>query len=916
MQIKTLNLSFNAIKNGFMSIYPKTMIGRLALISILPPMFCMLALGLFVAFQQTQTATETAKTEATLIITGLASSILNPLVESNYVGIDQIVNQVASTTTTVDRILVVNVRGLALVDAHKNSVNGEWQLTHGQAITTPEQPVAKQVLIDEHIVNWMPLTAGSQIGWVETELSLEQIHQSQQLIIKQTATVLFIASLLSIFFVLLIARKPKERIASIIKFIDDLPKAHGEQMTFDPAGSEELRGMVSSINVASTNLYNNTQQLKILHALIEASADPFYIADAGQSFRLTFVNDAASQHFGYAKDILLTTNIQDYDLELDEQKIKDLFVVIKEQKHITFTSKHRNTLGEIIPVKITANYIKIANQELVGGYFRDLRADIEAEQQLLSALEGAEQAAKSKGAFLTNMSHEIRTPMNGILGLTELALHQDLSPKLSDYLQKIYSSGKSLLLILNDILDFSKLEASGMHIENQVFCLNDVLRNLRDLFSISVEVKQLKLSFDIDTATPVYLLGDALRLTQILANLISNAVKFTNQGTITFKVELKALKNTKALIAFSVKDTGLGINTSDLAKLFQPFSQVDSSMTRRFGGTGLGLAISQSLLKLMDSELKVISQPSVGSQFSFEVLLGVSSINMVKEQKILDESALKADNSILKVSEVNHNEVNFQGIFILVVEDNSINQKVVSEFLKLSGLSVVIADNGQIAVEKLQQQAFDAVLMDIQMPVMDGLEATRHIRLQPAFAQLPIIALTAGVTIEEQSSYTAAGMNEFLPKPINSEALINVLSRTIRASKFSKTSLFELLSLPDDKDWTDLAEALPGFDLENIKFIVGGQREVLLSFLQEFYTESNGESLVVADLLSQGDTQAAQRIVHTLKGVSGSLGAMKLHIACDEFSNQLKLQCFEPATLEHWQAVFEQTMSSIKALNT
>ena len=899
-----------------MSIYPKTMIGRLALISISPPMFCMLALGLFVAFQQTQTATETAKTEATLITTGLASSILNPLVESNYVGIDQIVNQVASTTTTVDRILVVNVRGLALVDAHKNSVNGEWKLTHGQAITTPEQTVAKQVVIDEHIVNWMPLTAGSQIGWVETELSLEQIHQSQQLIIKQTAAVLFMASLLSIIFVLLIARKPKQRIASIIKFIDDLPKAHGEQMTFDPAGSEELRGMISSINVASTSLYNNTQQLKILHALIEASADPFYIADAEQSFRLTFVNDAASLHFGYAKDILLTTNIQDYDLELDEQKIKDIFVIIKEQKHITFTSKHRNALGEIIPVKITANYINIANQELVGGYFRDLRADIEAEQQLISALEGAEQAAKSKGAFLTNMSHEIRTPMNGILGLTELALHQDLSPKLSDYLQKIYSSGKSLLLILNDILDFSKLEASGMHIENQVFCLNDVLHNLRDLFSISAEVKQLKLSFDIDTATPVYLVGDALRLTQILANLISNAIKFTNQGTITFKVELKALENTKALIAFSVKDTGLGINTADLAKLFQPFSQVDSSMTRRFGGTGLGLAISQSLLKLMDSELNVISQPSLGSQFSFEVLLGVSSINMGKEQKILDESALYADNSILKVSEVNHNEVNFQGISILVAEDNSINQKVVSELLKLSGMSVVIADNGQIALEKLQQQAFDAVLMDIQMPVMDGLEATRQIRLQPAFAQLPIIALTAGVTIEEQASYKAAGMNDFLPKPINSEALINVLNRTISASQLSKTSLSEPLSLPDDKDWTDLAEALPGFDLENIKFIVGGQREVLLSFLQEFYTESKGESLVVADLLRQGDNQAAQRIVHTLKGVSGSLGAMQLHTACDEFSNQLKLQCFEPATLEHWQAVFEQTMSSIKALNT
>ncbi len=898
-----------------MTIFPKTMIGRLAIISISPPLLCLLALGLYVAFEQTQTATDTAKNEAVLITSGLSSSILNPLVESNYVAIDQVVNQVASTTTHVDRILVVNARGLAIVDAHKNQLNGEWQLTHGQTVTIPEQAVAKQVLLNDHIVNWLPLTAGSSIGWVETEYALEQIYEAQQLVIRQTALVLFMASLLSIFFVLITAQKPKRRIAELVNFIDNFPKSNGEQITFS-GGSEELRSMVNSVNTASTSLYNNTQQLKILQALIEASADPFYIVDAEQSFRLTFVNDAASQHFGYAKDILLTTHIQDYDLELDEQKIKDLFVIIKKQKNITFTSKHRNVLGEIVPVKINANYINISNQKLVGGYFRDLRADIEAEQQLLTALEGAEQAAKSKGAFLTNMSHEIRTPMNGILGLTELALHQELSPKLSDYLQKIYSSGKSLLLILNDILDFSKLEASGMHIENQIFCLNDVLRNLRDLFSISAEVKQLKLIFDIDTAAPLYLIGDALRLTQILANLISNAIKFTNQGTITIKIELKVLDNIKALIAFSVKDTGLGIDADDLARLFQPFSQVDSSMTRRFGGTGLGLAISQSLLKLMDSELTVISQPSLGSQFSFEVLLGVSSINIGKEQKILDESALNAENFILNDSELNHNEVNFQGISILVVEDNNINQKVVSELLKLSGMSVVIADNGQIALEKLQQQAFDAVLMDIQMPVMDGLEATRQIRLQPAFAKLPIIALTAGVTIEEQASYMAAGMNDFLPKPINSEALINVLSRTIRASQFSKTSLSEPLSLPDDKDWTDLAEALPGFDLENIKFIVGGQREVLLSFLQEFYTESKGESLVVADLLRQGDTQAAKRVVHTLKGVSGSLGAMQLHTACDEFSHQLKLQCFESATLEHWQSVFEQTMSSIKALNT
>jgi len=876
----------------------------------------MFSLGFIVANEQTKTSTEAAYKEASLITTGLASGVLSAMIESNYAGIDQIVAQVAKTSTNIDRIVVVNARGIAIVDAKKNLATSELQLVHGFTIAVPEQPVAKVSLDHDHIINWMPLMAGSQVGWVMTELSLQQIHQAIRNVMVQTVISVLISIAISTFIVLFALQGPRRRISTFINFIANLPKAQGEQLPINKADTEDLKRMVQLVNEASASLYQNTQQLKILQALIETSADPFFVVDVEQDFKFSFVNDAASKHYGYAKNTLLTTRIQDHYVDGYAHHINELYQINKQQQHVTYSMSHRNAKGEIIPVKVMANYLSFAGRELIGGYFRDIREDLATEQQLLTALEKAQQAAISKGAFLTNMSHEIRTPMNGILGLTELALYQDLSPTLSDYLQKIYSSGKSLLLILNDILDFSKLEAAGMHIENRVFNLNEIIINLKNLFVISAEAKQLSLIFDVDAAVPVYLVGDALRLTQILANLISNAIKFTHLGTITLKLELKALKHNQALLAFSVKDTGIGIDAEDLTKLFMPFSQVDSSMTRRFGGTGLGLAISQSLLQLMAAELKVISQPGLGTKFSFEVLLDISTVNIGHEQSLIDEAILKSECPIIKPAESGVNEPTIAGISLLVVEDNTINQKIITELLKLSGIKVVIAENGQIALDKLQQQTFAAVLMDIQMPVMDGLEASRQIRLQPAFANLPIIALTAGVTLEEQETYKAAGMNDFLPKPFDLKRLTETIKRNLKVNQAVELLVPESLLAESDKQWTALEQALPGFDLENIKIIVSGQPELLKSFLQEFYSDAKDDSSAIAKMLNLGDTQGAQRLVHTLKGLSGSLGAMQLYDASEAFNNQLKQQHLEAGHLEHWQAIFAQTMASIKALTT
>lgn len=364
--------------------------------------------------------------------------------------------------------------------------------------------------------------------------------------------------------------------------------------------------------------------------------------------------------------------------------------------------------------------------------------------------------------------------MNGIIGLSQLALNRDTSPEVRDYLDKISSSSQSLLGILNDILDFSKLEAGRMSVENAQFDLDQVLDNIRNLFEERAEAKQLEFSIDVAEGTPRDLVGDAMRIQQILSNLIGNAIKFTAQGRVVLNVSIRQRDPAQVWMSFAVTDTGIGLSEEDKSKLFQPFSQVDGSITRKFGGTGLGLAISKNLLGLMGSQFTVESQPGKGSTFSFDVQLGIATTGKMREVRVRNkhEAGQLARN-------LQNSASSLKGARILVAEDNAINQQVVKEFLKLSGMEVEIARNGLEALTLLEQQEFDAVLMDVHMPVMGGFEATQKIRQNPKHANLPVIALTAGVTEEEREDTQASGMNDFVAKPVNPEALIATLTRWV-----------------------------------------------------------------------------------------------------------------------------------------
>ena len=482
------------------------------------------------------------------------------------------------------------------------------------------------------------------------------------------------------------------------------------------------------------------------------------------------------------------------------------------------------------------------------------------EQELIAARDAAQVSARAKSEFLANMSHEIRTPMNGIIGLTQLALVQPLSPKVHDYLEKVNISSISLMGILNDILDYSKIEAGLLTVENQAFNLDNLLGNLRHLFVQQADEKFLALDIEVAADVPRQLVTDRLRLQQILANLLGNAIKFTDQGRVVLSVIFKGMENSRAKLCFSVLDSGIGMNEAAVANLFQAFTQADATISRRFGGTGLGLAISRRLLNLLGSEFVVKSTPGQGSVFSFELYLDLdqSPVNAVTTPPIKTSWAMKPPG----------NSRFPPGTRVLVAEDNLINRQVVCEFLRTLNIQFSTVVNGHEVLAILKRETFDAILMDVHMPEMDGLEATRRLRQDARFSALPIIALTAGVMTDERQRALDCGMNGFLAKPIDSEALIETLIKHLGKIQA-------------------VVEPLPEFDLgrlTNLKF----SEETILRLLGQFRTDAAATMAELETEFAAGNLVKAARLVHNLNGSAGNVGAINLHKASKTLDAELR----------------------------
>ena len=592
-------------------------------------------------------------------------------------------------------------------------------------------------------------------------------------------------------------------------------------------------------------------------SLIEASLDPLLTINV--KGKIMDMNQATINITGLSREELTDSDFFEYftDSKMAREVYKEVFakgsvadspLTLKHHEgkltDVLFNgSVFRDEEGEVLGVVIVARDVTVQKQiadELLKAKEKAEEANKVAQQakkvaQL--ATRKAEDAVNAKQQFLSNMSHEIRTPMNAIIGFTKVVLKTELNTKQKEYLNAIKMSGDALIVLINDILDLAKVDSGKMIFEQIPFRLDLSIPAIVHLFETKIHEKNLKLNIDFDPKIPKVLLGDPVRLHQIILNLISNAVKFTTRGSITMRVKLVKDEKDQVVVEFAVIDTGVGIEDNKLEKIFDNFQQASSGTSRLYGGTGLGLAIVKQLVEPQGGKIKVVSEPNVGSTFSFTLAFPKTDLLPAPENELIE--MFDSENRSIKV---------------LVAEDIPLNQLLMKTILDEFGFEMAIAENGKIAIEKMMNDSFDIILMDLQMPEINGFEATEHIR-KVLKSTIPIIALTADVTTVDLAKCKAVGMNDYIAKPVDERVLYSKILSHVSSNKKKETT-------EETNEKTEVR--LPCIDLDYLYERTKSNPDLIMEMIALYLEQTPPMVDTMKSSLKNKDWDALYAVVHKM----------------------------------------------------